>query len=287
MNETTGVKPDNIQAAIDVGRALGLPYNLNPKDSASPIQVVVVPAGFRVEALEPHIEKFLDAPRRVKANVKLADADSFIRYVTGFKNGDTRIFAAVPGNNVAPSFLAIIDYHTGEHPDWCEHRATYGCRFTEEWKRWMEQNKKRMTQVEFATLLEENASLVVAPPGAELLELVTTLEGKNNITCNSLVRLSNGRARLEYQEEVELKGTVSSATGQIEFPTSLVVAIAPFDGGPTYKINCRLRYRIENRRLVFWFECVDVHLIIKECVSDTIERMHKQLGIEPLMGSPS
>lgn len=283
MSDPIQNTPSNTQAALDAGRALGVPIDLEK----SPTQIVVVPKDYRAEAVEPLVERFRDTPLRIKANVKLADADSFIRYVADFKNDDTRIFSTVPPNNGAPTFLAIVDYHTGDHPDWCEHRATYACVFTEEWTRWTGNNKARLSQAEFATLLEENASLVVAPPGAELLELVTTLEGKNNITCNSLIRLSNGRAKLEYQEEVELKGTVSSTTGQIEFPTSLIVAIAPFDGGPSYKITCRLRYRIENRRLVFWFECVDLHLIIKECVSDTIERIHEKLGIQPLYGSPS
>ncbi len=287
MNETTGTPPNNIQAAIDAGRALGQPYNLMPKDPLSPVQVVIVPKDYEIKAIEPQIQQYLDTPRRIKASVKLADADSFIRYVGKFKNEDTQIFATVPGNNSAPLFLGIIDYHTGESPEWCEHRAIFACQFTEEWNRWTSQNKKRMSQVEFATLLEENASLVVAPPGAELLELVTALEGKNNITCNSLVRLSNGRTKLEYQEEVELRGTTASTAGQIEFPTALTVAIAPFDGGPSYKINCRLRYRIENRKLIFWFECVDLHLIIKECVADTIETIQEKLGIEPLMGSPA
>lgn len=285
MNTTDDNITNNVQTAIDAGRALGQPHNLSPKDPGSAVQVILVPSGYKVEAIEPHIQQFLDAPRRIKQHAKLADADSFIRYVTGFKNGDTRIFATIPSNNAAPSFLAVIDYHAPETPGWCEHRATYSCQFTEEWNRWTQQNKKRMGQVEFATLLEENASLIVTPPGAELLELVMTLEGKSDITCNSLVRLSNGKTKLEYQEEVELKGAVSSTTGQIDFPSALTVAIAPFDGGPTYKINCRLRYRIENRKLTFWFECVDLHLIIKECVADTVERIQEKLQIQPLLGS--
>ncbi len=172
-------------------------------------------------------------------------------------------------------------------PQWCDHRATYAPQFSTEWNRWMAKNKQRMTQTELAELLEENQSIIVDPPAASLLELVQNLDGKNNITCNSLIRLTNGKQKLVYSEDVTLKGQVSTEQGEVEFPSSLTVAIAPFDGGPAYKITCRLRYRIENRRLCFWFECVDVHLIIKECVSEVVKRIHEKTEIEPLMGSPS
>lgn len=273
----------NVQAALDAGRALGS----TPITTDKPTAVVVIPNNYKAEALEKHIEKYLPAPRRVQASPTFANVVSFILYVSEYKNADTKIFASVPtSTSVAPSFIAIIDYHSVEGAAWCEHRARYGCEFTEEWKRWMSKNGTRMSQVEFATLLEENQRIITRPPGAELLELVQTLEGKNDIRCNSLIRLSSGKAKLLYEEDVELKGTINTQQGQVEFPTSIEVAIAPFDGGPAYKITCRLRYRIENRRLSFWYECVDVHLIIQECVKEIVERVEEKLSLEVLLGTP-
>lgn len=279
-------EPNNVQAAIDAGRALGAPINLDPKNPGSALQLVVLPPEHTAIALEPLIEKFLDAPRRIKAHPHLATADSFIEYVALFKYDGTKVFAIIPPGNQAPSFLAIIDYHTAEGASWTDHKAAYLCQFTEEWKRWMAFDRKRMSQVEFATLLEENQALVTTPPGAELLELIQTLEGKSAITCNQLIKLNNGRTKLLYDEDVELKGTVSTQPGQAEFPTSLTVAIPPFDGGPTYKVTCRLKYRIENRKIVLWFEAIDVHLIIKECVVDVVAKVEKELETKVLFGQP-
>lgn len=271
----------NVQAALDAGKALGAPDR-----PGSSQDFVVVPKDYRIEALEKHVEAFADIPRRTKATPSLHNAESFIDYVGLFKTPASQVFAIIPPGNAAPSFLAVIDYHESGKPRWGEHRAKYDCQFTEEWKRWLGSDKKRMSQVDFATLLEENQGSITAPPGAELLELIQTLEGKNDITCNSLVRLTNGRQKLFYEENVELKGTISTQQNQVEFPSQLTVVIAPFDGGPGYRIVCRLRYRIESRRLIFWYECIDVHLVIKECVQGVVDRIQEKLAVKVLFGTP-
>jgi uncharacterized protein YfdQ (DUF2303 family) len=276
MNESV----NTTATALDAGKALGGP--IQPKDTSS---VIVIPNGYNAQALEKIIEPYLEAPRRVKANVVLATLESFIQYVLEFKKPWTKIFAVVKSS--PPKFQAIIDYHDEEdNPGWCEHRAAYAPEFTSEWSRWMAANAKRMQQVEFATFLEENQDLIQAPPGAELLELVQNLEGKNDIRCTSAIKLTNGKVKMAYEEDVELKGTVSTVAGEITFPNELMVAIAPFDGGAAYRIRCRLKYRIENRKITFWYECVDVHLIIKDAVKGITDTITEKLGITPLLGTP-
>lgn len=277
----------NIQAALDAGRAIGeIIQPLNEKS------VVVVPNNYKVESLEKLIAPFLEHPRRTKASVSLTTLASFIDYVVAYTTEDTKVFAQVPQGNAIPTFRAIIDYHSdGESvgaysPRWCEHQATYAPAFTEEWNRWFGQDRKHMDQLTFATFLEENQALVHEPKGAELLEIVSTLEGKNDIRCSSLVRLNNGRQKLTYEEDVVLKGNSTTTTGQVEFPTQLIVGIAPFDGGPTYQIKARLKYRIPNRRLEFWFETVDVHLVLKDAVNGIVATIKEKLEIEPLFGTP-
>src|SRR5690606_11399767 len=91
-------------------------------------------------------------------------------------------------------------------------------------------NGGTFSQTEFALFLEDNERVFQSPSGADLLELVTTLEGKNNVRFNTAVRLSNGKAKLDYEEDVELRGGVG--TGQIEVPTELICKIIPFENGP-------------------------------------------------------
>jgi uncharacterized protein YfdQ (DUF2303 family) len=276
----------NTQAAIDAGLLIAKPINLEPDASASRLQAVIVPEGCELESLENLLAPHRDFPPRIIACPKFETLDSLLEYVTGFKNEDSKVFVTAPPLQ-PPTVLAILDYHNPESASWASHKAIYVSRFSVEWNRWTSFDRKKLTQAEFATLLEENASLIVDPPGAELLELVTTLEGHADIACNQMIRLPNGRAKLLYDENVSLTGQVSSKPGAIEFPTALKVQLQPFDGGPAYTIPCRLRYRIENRRINFWFECVDLHLVIKECVEAMIDRIQEKLELTPLMGSPA
>ena len=229
------------QVILDAGRALG--HTVLP-DSAR--ELMLVPNGYQVQATEKLIAPYLDAPRRLKADVVLETADSFIRYVEKFQTEATQVFARLE----PPSFTAILDYHLTEaKPAWCEHRARYEPKWTQEWQRWIGKNNTRMNQEAFALFLEENQAIISEPKGAELLEMVETLEGHNGIRCNSLIRLSNGRQQLQYEEDVLLKGQSTHGTkqGMIEFPTTISVTVPPFEGGPAYRIVCRLRYRIPNR----------------------------------------
>lgn len=272
---------------------------------STPTDVILVPPGYNAASAEDIVQKHLPFPRRTKATVALTTPDSFIRYVEMYRSADTKIFACIPQDSNPPKFEAIIDYHQDRitqaadkeavtfrpepQPRWCEHRAKYQAVYSEEWKRWMAKDRVRMDQEQFALLLEENQDLIINPAGADLLELVQNLEGKNDITCNSLIRLSNGKQKLIYEEQVVLKGATGTTIkpGEVEFPTELTAAIAIFDGSPvSYAIKCRLRYRIEQRKLVFWFEVVDKHLVVKDAVSKIVEQIQKSLGIEPLLGQP-
>jgi hypothetical protein len=89
MNESIP-QSNVVDAALAAGRALAA-TPIAAKDD--PHNAVIVPVNYKVVALDEYIEKYLPAPRRLKANAQLANADSFIRYVNDFKSEHTRIFA--------------------------------------------------------------------------------------------------------------------------------------------------------------------------------------------------
>lgn len=182
-------------------------------------------------------------------------------------------------------FRAVMDYDEPKVPRWRTHRANYICLLTPEWLRWTNHAKDIFEQVQFAEFLEENQLQVVMPPGAELLEMVQNLEGKQSAEFKSFKRLSNGKAVLEYREEISLKGTTSFDDGKIEVPTMLTLGIAPFQGGPCYKVQARLKYRVNAGHINFSYDLVDPHVVIRDAVSEMIKTIKEQTGIEPLMGS--
>lgn len=268
---------DNIQSAIDAGRALGGPELIEPDGQKAPL--VVIPAGHRAEILKlSEVEQWLHAPIRKKGAFAFGDLDSFIRYFNEQKNEDSRIFSNV--TDTGASFEGIINFH-GAEPDFNDHKCTHTLTPTLEWTVWRENNKAQKTQTAFATFLEEHEDMFVDPKGADLRELIQTLEGKSHVNIAQAVKLQTGAIKLTYNEDVELKGQIASQTGDILVPTMLKVSIAPFVGTARYEMEARLRYRIDNRKIVFWYETVAPHLVVRAIASDMLNVIKKQTGLEP------
>ncbi len=261
---------DNIKTLLDAGKALGTVV-----DGSGCKPFVIVPEKYKVQTLDL-------PPGRVQNDRTFEDSDSFALYVNRFKTKGTLLFAKVDDHGCSVS--AAIDYHDMPYlpgapaeATWCSHFARLRGVVTKEWATWMQSNAEKMDQVKFALFLEDNQRLFRSPTGSDLLELVSTLEGKSNVRFNSAFRLQNGKTRLDYEEDVELRGVANAVNGAVEVPTQLICAIAPFEGQQPYEVVSRLRYRIEGRKLSFWYETVTPHLIIRDAARSILAEVREKI----------
>lgn len=254
------------QAAIAAGAALGDPRS--PSTDEGTGVFTVVPKDYRIEDLE----RFLPRPLRIKEAVTLHDTNSFIAYVNNFKLPVSRIFF----DTVEEEFVAVLDYHEAETAGWCGHTAVFKPRRSVEFETWMGSNRKQFTQVDFARFLEENLPDVVEPNSAELLQVALTFEAKKSVEFASGVRLANGQIQFAYDEIV--RGTAQKGT--IEIPESFVLGIPIHVNGPAYRISVRLRWRLQEGKLVFWYEVVRPHRYIE----DALKEIRERVGVETTMG---
>lgn len=272
----TATEQNNVDALVALGKALG-----DAMEVKNEREIVVIPEKFKAASAFELVHKLLPKPARTKASVRLFDPESFIDYVNEHKvGGASRIFLS----DDAPedvTFTAIIDMHTAVETAWCQHLAVLKLEQTEEWSRFMKGVNKPLTQNEFAEFLEENQDGITDPSGASLLELVQNLSGRNNISYDSATRLSNGKMKIAYSEDVQLtrKGETE------EFPEKIVAVIAPFEGAPLYKFPCRIRYRIQDRKLIFTIRPVDIHLVYRDTISNIRDRIASKCGIPIFRGS--
>jgi uncharacterized protein YfdQ (DUF2303 family) len=234
-------------------------FTLNNGEVSAPF--VIVPQNTELKALE-----HLFAPQYIKQRVTLLDAGSFIEYVNKFKTSATLIFANVGADSA--TFTAVLDYHHGDTSEAarCAHVATFTTMVTPQWATWLEANKKRMTQLQFAEWLEENAELFREPTGAALLEIVTTLEGKQEVRFTSGMRLQSGANELSYEEDVNAAGGSGTRAGKLKIPQIVTAGIAPFHGASPYKVQARLKYRIESRKVTFWLETINLAGITRDAL---------------------
>jgi len=266
---------ESIDRLIGLGIEQAKPVKIGESDP-----FIVLPNTHHAE----DISKFL-APTRIQAVPQMIEAGSFIDYVNRFKDDDTLIFANVTDNGA--TFVAIIDYHSADlEPDYCQHRVGFNTILTKEWSDWAAANGKRMDQVAFATWLEENYTLITEPSGAVLLELVQTLIGKSDVRYNSAIRLKSGSSKLDFEEDVTLRGTTATKEGEVELPQVITAGIAPFQGTDKYEVKARLKYRIESRKLQLWFETIAPHRIIRDAILGIVKQIAEKTEILPLIGRP-
>ncbi len=272
-NETKGpVEIGDVQSAIAAGAALGEPRTV-PTELPGAGVFTVVPKDYAVKDLE----SFLPRPRRIQQQVWLYDTDSFISYVKEFMSGSTLIFFDAQQEE----FNAAFDYHEIDKPSWCEHQATYKPRRSVEFETWMGVNRKQLTQVEFARFLEENLPDIAEPKSAELLEAALRFEAKKNVTFSSGMRLDNGQIQFQYDEDVRN----TPQKGTIELPAQIVLGISVHMNGPAYRISVRLRWRLQDSKLCFWFEIVRPHKFVEDALSEIRQRIEKETAIPLLVGS--
>lgn len=270
----TPIQIDNVKTLLDAGRAVG---NVILDHKGTPL--LVVPKEYEVRSLE----EFLP-PYRIKAAPQFADVGSFCAYVKLFKWNGTILFAQV--TDAGCTIRAVLDYHTAEDgASWASHQAVLTLVATKEWQVWRENNGKKMTQAVFATFLEDNARVFEAPSGAELLELVLTLEGKCSVRYNSAMRLKSGAVKFTYEEDVELRGNVGEISGSLEMPSVLLARIAPFEYMEAVRVEARLRYRIENRTLSFWYETLTAHTVVRDAAKLALANVEEATGLKVLLGT--
>ena len=191
--------------------------------------------------------------------------------------------------------MAIFDYHgavddakTPLEPGRLAHLAKFATITTPEWNAWSEKDREVCGQLEFAEWIEENLKLFTkpegtsAPTGAELLDLVRTLHGHSNARFNTTLRLQTGGHSVSYDEDVQVAGQNSS--GKIDVPPTIIGGFKIFEGGEAYRVDARLKLRVESRSLKLWYETINKHAIVRENILAVAKLVGEKTGIIPLLG---
>lgn len=245
-----------------LNRCLELGRGLNPQDwPANADPILLTPNGVTVHDVSKYCE-----PRRIQATAEFRDPTSFVMYVNRFKTIATMLTAWLPvaGN---PSVVAHLDYHTPPYkPGWRRHQATFAPEITPEFKEWMEKDRENMTQMDFALWLEDNRDMLIEPGGAELLELVLSLEGKSDVRFSTAIKLQTGATKLIFDEEVTVRGQATPTTkpGEMEIPKTVTARMSVYHGLPPIDITARLKYCIKDRALQLRMETPNLPRLLRD-----------------------
>lgn len=213
------------------------------------------------------LEGLRDQPRRKRGTVEVFDDHAFVFLVLRHKEEGTTIYA----DRQTLTITAVINDDSDSSPGWRDHRIDLKCRFTPAWTDWITINGVHVGQIQLAEFLENHLPDIAAPPAATLFEMVRTLQVKRSVNFNAAVDLDNGQTQILYSEQID--GTTKYAAGTVEIPRTIALSLQPFEGAPRYKVEARLRYRIEAAVLTLWLELVRPEDVLDDAFKDLLARL--------------
>lgn len=293
---------DNNTAIIDSIKELYKPEKIKLENGS---EVLAMPHGIKLESTKKFFDEYRTAPERRKGTASVGDLASFITHVNRFKDDDSIIFADNSPQN--PKLTAVLDYHKktakGE-PRFGEHRTVYNFPISDEWALWTSKDGQIFGQSEFAAFIEDNILDCISPADGdtennEQLVALRTLLGGNFASPDKLVTLSRG---LAVNESAKVVGKVNLSTGegQINFetqhtdaagapvnvPNLFLIAIPVFEGGERYRIAIRLRYRVRNGAVAWFYEIYKPENIFIDAFKGACTVAAKETDLPLLVGSP-
>ncbi len=285
-------------------KIMGVSHPAGAKENRKAV-ILVLPRDQQPHSIKKFLDEYLTAPERRKGTAKLTDADSFIAHVNRFKDADSAVFALADPK--APKLLSVIDYHRagGEgQPRFGEHRALYDCPLSEEWKAWTASDGAKMAQGDFAEFIEDRIGDMVAAPqfsddeqDAKLVEVAAMLGGKYCLP-STMMELSKG---IQVHSTDKVHQAVNLATGEIEIQSQsdhgeagtrfrannlFLVCIPVFENGPLYRLVGRLRYRVANGTIVWFYDLWRADKVFKHAFDELCTVAAERTSLPVFRGQP-
>lgn len=278
--------PEITNIAETLAREMKQPIEIISEPNGN-IKRVALPPGWKLEEKDDD-QKLLAAPRRKLARVRLLDADSFIDYIK--RHGsmtDSTIWCEADYKAGKVNFLGIINDHGEDEAKaaWRDHRANFSPEFSEEWVRWNGMNKKPFTQVEFAAFIEDNlkdiAGIEGNPTGAQMLEMALTFEANQDMRFKSAIRLQNGGVQMSFTQDDD-----AQTLQKMQVFDRFSLGFPVFWNGDAYQLGARLRYRVREGKLAFWFELIRQDKVLEAATQTLINQIREKTGNPFFFGQP-
>jgi len=264
----------NTQDAITAGMVIAARKDLpNGRGMA-----VVMPEGADAHVFD--FEEYEAKPSRRRGSFAFHDAASFSAYIALQGAEGTELLMA---DRERYLIEAALDAHglNDAAAGWHQHRALFKLRPTKPWLTWIGKNGAYVAQADFAAFIEDNMPDIVDPDGASILEVAKTLQIKNNVLVKSAVRLDTGEQQFTYEDNHSARGGV----GMIQIPSQFILGLVPFEGCETYKVAARLRYRLQEGRLLLGYALIRHDRVADDAFDTVVKNIEDVTEASILAGS--
>lgn len=257
----------------------------DPKQLAGgSIYAVVDPKG-GVEIINLDTDDYRTRPRLKTGTYTTSTPQAFTDYLEKHSSDDTEIWAGVAAaGGQGAQIVAVIDAHGRTEPGWGKHRVKLQLSHSPEWLRWVAQDRKGLTQRQFAELVEDRLVDIVEPNSADMLEIAQTFEARNNVRFASSTILASGERRLEYKEDIDAS---AGRTGAMTVPQTFTLALRPFMGGEAWKVEARFRYSIREGALTISYALTRPEDVIQNAFDELVANIDTVTDAPVYAGVPA
>ena len=229
--------------------------------------------------------QYAEAPLKKIGNVRTDDVASFNSYYKRFADKDSIIFAS-PANF---SFTSILDYHEelGGQARRCGHKVSLTLQLTDEFQVWQKANNVPYSQDLFAAFIEDHLPDIWAgsdgkyPSQADMVEISRSLTATMGSSFKQESNLQNGQRVLSYLETIQ---GAAGPKGELAVPEKFCIFVKVFVGQRKTPIECRLRYRINQGKLVMYYQLMGIADILRCEFDDARAGVEKGCGLKVLLG---
>lgn len=276
------------------------------RDAMEKAAVLLAPSHLHLIDLQPQLEALRENPRRRRGTVTAHDLPSLVLVCNRYKDDQSAVYASLVDGQ--PAMTAIFDYHeTGApgvgKPRFGDHRAHYKFPLSVEWRAWIGQDGKRMAQTDFAAYIEDHISEITPAPAADQMAPETLalqqMLGGDFAAPNRMMELARG---LAIREGVQVKGFTNLATGEatmematehtdekgkpLKIPGLFLITIPVFEGGQLYRIAVRLRYRVTNQGVMWFFQMFRADKALKLAFEEACAIVAAETNLPVYRGTP-
>ncbi|UXE04857.1 hypothetical protein SEA_EUDORIA_53 [Gordonia phage Eudoria] len=254
-----------------------------------------------VPGIQPGVGVFAATTKDKGLEVETVDLREFIPGVTASAEAGTRLVTDVPSflaelvrYSIDPQFStlwgdetkgrveAIYNDHANDGAGLRDNRLRLELRADQDWTAWHQLSGQYLRQEEFGDRVEELLHTVVEPAQADLMEVIDSIRATSKGSFESKISRADGGQQLEYKEDVS---TTAGKSGQLEVPKTVTLAIRPWEGLDTYKVEGWFRLRVQNGQLSLAIKLKPTRSILRAAWADVIEQIEKHLDGKPVLAT--
>lgn len=278
---------NEIETIDDIVNKYRKPEIVKVESNGLTAEVLVLPEGLETHSVKKMLDEYLPAPERLRGNTELTTAESFKKFVERFKNETSALFY----NKERTAISCVFDFSQKDKPQFEQHTALYNFPLSKSWKNWMAKNKQGLNQLNFVEHIEDNINDLCEPLkdddlDDDLRELKLRLGG-NFATVAKMVELSRG-IKINVDERAVSK--INNSTGEVtieyatehkdgktalKLPNLFMVMVQVLENGKYYKLPCHLRYRMNDGRVVWYYEVINADKAIEHAVKEELADIEK------------